>query len=472
LPLLALAVILQVGTFLLWFLEIMKAECTEGGDKLMTQRKPMMQLRHALGFSALVMFLAACGSTGIVEDTETVTVVLAAAPTQVDAAGGSVTLTATVTGDGAVAVDFAEKDAATALFTDSDGADGYTATVNVVPPKTYVAIAKDAAGKTIGSSNAVTVTATGTTPPPTDPNQPPPTPGPTPPNPNPVPTPGGPIPADAVLVTTAAEINAAVPGATIVLTQDLTCDVDPCITLKDNQRLLGGKDGQLLTEPGIKITTSIATDEITKSTVVTMANGSGVEGIEFLGDDIYQAIKAADTITGDVTIRNVAISAPTANNPIDMKSKGAVTIENLTFETTRAIFIEGFSAATLRGLNLTINRAAAATGAAFTVVAAQGAVVLESVNLTTNVGGVGKDGILIQSGILPTDAGAMTVTVKGSSVTFPAANLADSVAFNFNIVGTGTLAIQEAESTGNTTNSTYAFKATYDTGVTGKITLP
>lgn len=432
------------------------------------------QLRRALFFSAFILFLAACDS-GIVEDVETVAVVLTAEPAQVVPEGGSVTLTATVEGEGVTSVEFAERDADTLLATDVDGSDGYTATLDVVPPKTYVAVAKNADGNTVGLGE-VTITATGTTttpePTPPSPEPTPPAPGPTPPNPNPVPTPGGPIPADAVLATTVAEINAAAPGATIVLTQDLTCDVDPCITLKDNQRLLGGKDGQLLTEPGIKITSSIPTDAVTKSTVVRMANGTGVEGIEFLGDDIYQAINAADTITGDVIIRNVAISVPTSNNPIDMKSKGAVTIENLTFETTRAIFIEGFSSATLRGLNLTINRAAAATGAAFTIVSAQGTVLLESVNLTTNLGGLGKDGILIQSGILPTDAGALTVTVKDSSVTFPAASLADSVAFNFNVVGTGTMTIQEAESTGNTTNSTYQFKATYDTGVTGKITLP
>jgi hypothetical protein len=427
----------------------------------------MTQLRRALLFSALVIFLAACGS-GVVEDAETVTVTLQASPTQVDAVGGSVTLTATV--DGSVAsVDFVESDGETVIANDADGTDGYTATFDVVPPASYVAIARDAEGNSVGTSDEVTISETGTTPPPTDPGEPTP---PTPPSPTPVPTPGGPIPDDAVLATTAAEINAAAPGATIVLTQDLTCDVDPCITLKENQRLLGGRDGQLLTEPGIKITTSIPTDEVTKSTVVTMANGSSVEGLEFLGDDIYQAINAADTLTGDIIIRNVAISTPTSNNPIDIKSKGAVTIENLTFETTRAIFIEGFSSATLRGVSLAINRAPQATGAALTIVSSQGDVLLEQVSLTTNVGGIGKDGILIQNGILPEDAGAMTVTVKDSSVTFPDANLADSVAFNFNVVGTGTMTIQEADSTGNTTNSTYSFKATYDAGVTGRITLP
>jgi hypothetical protein len=427
-------------------------------------------LKRALGVSALVLFLAACSDTGIVEGEETVAVVLTASPEQVAAEGGSVTLTATLEGEGAASVDFAEVDAETAVATDGDPSDGYTATVDVLPPKTYVAVAKNAEGNTVGSSNEVIITAVGTTPAPTPTPEPaPPTPGPAP---TPVPTPGGPIPTDAVLAVSVAEINAAAPGATIVLTQDLTCEADPCILLKEGQRLLGGRDGQLLTEPGIKITSSIPTDDITKTTVVTMANATSVEGIEFLGDDIYQAINAAATLTGDVTIRNVAISAPTANNPIDMKSTGAVTLENLTFETARSVFLEGFSSATLRGLNLTSSRAATATGAAFSIVATQGTVVLENVTLTTTTGGAGKDGILIQSGILPTDTGALTVTVKNSSVTFPDANLADSVAFNFNVVGAGTMTIQEADSLGNTTNSSYQFKATYDAGVTGKIALP
>jgi hypothetical protein len=430
----------------------------------------MTQLKRALGLGAFILFLTACGG-GVVEDTETVSVLLSASPTQVEEIGGSVTLTATVEGT-AASVEFAEQNATVALATDSDGADGYTATVDVVPPQTYVALAKDAEGNTLGRSNEVTVTALGTTPPPTDPNQPTP---PTPPTPGPVPTPGGPIPEDAVLAVSVADINAAPADATIVLTQDLVCDVDPCITLKDNQRLLGGRDGQLLTEPGINITSTLTSTNPAsdlKTTVVTMASGSSVEGINFGGEDIYQAISAPATVAGDITIRNVAISTPTTNNPINISNTGIVTIENLSFETTRPVFIEGFSSATLRGLTLTVNRAPEATGAALTVVSNQGTVLMESVNLTTNVGGLGKDGILIQSGILPTDAGAMTVTVKDSSVTFPEANLADSIAFNFNVVGTGTMTIQEADSTGNTTNSTYNFKATYDAGVTGRIALP
>jgi hypothetical protein len=433
----------------------------------------MTQLKRALALSALLVFLVACGS-GVVEDVETVTVTLTASPAQVEEAGGSVTLTAIVDGT-AASVDFAQGDADTVVSSDTDGADGYTAIVDVVPPATYIAVARDADGNSIGTSDEISINAIGTTPLPTDPGQPTDPNEPTPPTPGPIPTPGGPIPEDAVLAASVADINAAAPGATIVLTQDLVCDVDPCIVLKDNQRLLGGRDGQLLTEPGINITATLTSTNPAsdlKSTVVTMANGSGVEGINFGGDDIYQAINAPSTVTGDIVVRNVAISTPTANNPINMQSTGGVTIENLTFTSSRPVFIEGFTSATLRGLNLTINRPAEAVGAALTIVAAQGDVLVEQLQLTASPGGTGKDGVLIQSGIEATDAGALNVTVKDSSVTFPDADLATSVAFNFNIAGAGTLTINEPESIGNTTNSTYAFKATYDTGVTGRITLP
>jgi hypothetical protein len=431
----------------------------------------MMRGKWTLLFIAGVMFLAACSDTGTVGGVETVTVTLAADVAEVAAIGGSVTLTATIKGEGVTSVEFAEIDQATALAIDDVADDGYTAILEVTPPKTYLAVAKNAEGAAIGTSDTVTVAATGTTPEPPVPGPTPPTPpGPTPPTP---PAPGGPIPADAVLATTPDEVNAAPAGATIVLTQDLTCAVDPCITLKENQKLLGGKDGQLLTTPGIKITTSIPTDTLTKSTVVRLANGTSVEGIDFAGDDIYQAINAPTEVTGTVTVRNVAISTPTANNPIDMKSTGALTLENLTFTTTRSVLLEGFSSATLRGLQLTINRPPTSVGAAFTIISGQeSTVILEGLKLTTSPGGTNKDGVLVQSGVLTTDTGAMTVTVKDSTVTFPAADLATSIAFNFNVVGTGLMTIQEPESTGNTTNSTYIFKATYDTGVTGKIALP
>jgi hypothetical protein len=448
-----------------------------------------LSLKWVLLFTALTVFFTACSSTGVVEGVETVTVTLTAEPAQVDAAGGEVTFVATLEGEEAVAVDFAEKDAATALATDSTPEDGYSTVTSVTPPKTYLALAKNAEGATIGTSNEVTVTAIGTEP---APNPTPPTPGPTPPgptdpgptDPGPTPVPGGPIPADAVLAASIQEVNAAPAGATIVLTQNLSCtevlNADPCIVLKENQKLLGGKDGLLLTTPGVKITTSIAagipgnSTDTAKVTVVRMANGTSVEGIDFDGDDIYQAINAPVEVTGAVTVRNVSISTPTANNPIEMKSVGAVTLENLSFTTTRSMLLEGFSSATIKGLKLTMARAATSTGAALTLVSSQATstVVLEALDLTTNLGGTNKDGVLIQSGVLPADAGAMTVTVKDSKVTFPDADLATSIAFNFNVVGTGTLTIQTPESIGNTTNATYAYKATYDTGVTGTIALP
>lgn len=434
----------------------------------MPTEETRMKWRLSFLLATCALFLAACSELGIVGGVETVTVTLTADTTEVPAEGSSVTLTASIEGEGATSVEFAEIDQATTVAVDDIPDDGFTAVVEVAPPKSYIAVAKNAEGETIGTSEVVAVTVTPTDPGP-DPNPPtqPPTPEP------PAPEPGGPIPPDAVLATSPEQVNAAPAGATIVLTQDITCAVDPCITLKDNQKLLGGKDGQLLTTPGVKITTSIPADAVTKSTVVRLANNTSIEGIDFDGDDIYQAINASAEVTGTVTVRNVAISTPTANNPIDMKSTGAVTLENLAFTTTRAVFIEGFSSVTLSGLQLTINRAATSTGAALTVVSGQqSTVTLEGLELTTNLGGTGKDAVLVQSGILPTDAGAMTVTVKDSSVTFPAPDLATSVAFNFNLVGTGSLAIQTAESTGNNTNSTYAFKATYDTGVTGTITLP
>jgi hypothetical protein len=431
-----------------------------------------MRQRWIFLFTLCTLFLAACSELGTVGGVETVDVTLTADVAEVPAEGGSVTLSATIDGEGATLVEFAEIDQATALAVDDLPDDGFTAVVNVVPPTSYIAVAKNAEGEIIGTSNEVAVAATTTPGPNPEPTPPGPTPpGPTPPAPEPS-EPGGPIPTDAVLATTPEEINAAPAGATIVLTQNITCAVDPCITLKDGQRLLGGKDGQLLTTPGVKITTSLPTEGV-QSTVVVMANDTAVEGLEFDGEDIYQAMNASATVTGAVTVRNVSVTTPTANNPIDMRSTGALTLENLAFTTTRAVFIEGFSSATLSGLQLTINRAAATTGAALTIVSGQASTLtLAGLELTTNLGGEGKDGVLIQSGVLPTDAGAMTVTVKDSTVTFPAADIATSVAFNFNLVGTGSLAIQTPESTGNTTNSSYAFKATYDTGVTGTITLP
>jgi hypothetical protein len=418
-------------------------------------------------FVVCAMLLAACADTGAVGGVETVSVTLTADTTEVPAEGGSVTLTASIEGEGTTSVEFAEIDQATALAVDDTPEDGFGAVVDVVPPTSYIAVAKNAEGATIGTSNAVAVTAIGTEPEP-EPTDPEPTdPAPTDPS-----EPGGPIPDDAVLATTPEEINAAPAGATIVLTQGITCAADPCITLKDGQSLLGGSDGQLLTTPGVSVTSSLPTVGA-QSTVVVMANDTAVEGIEFNGEDIYQAINASATVTGAVTVRNVSITTPTANDPVSINSTGAVTLENLAFTSTRPVFIEGFSSATLTGLQLTINRAATATGAALTVVSGQDStVVLEGLELTTNLGGEGKDGVLVQSGVLSTDAGAMTVTVRDSTVTFPVADIATSVAFNFNIVGVGSLAIQEPESIGNSTNSTYIFKATYDPAVTGRITLP
>jgi hypothetical protein len=435
----------------------------------------MTQLRWVFSLTALTLFFTACSTPGDVGGVETVTVTLTADPAQVAPEGGEVTLTATVDGE-AAAVDFVEVDAATTLFTDDTPDDGFSAVVTVTPPRTYVALAKNAEGATIGTSSEVIVTAIGTSPEPTPPL---PEPGPVPPTPEPTPPdPGGPIPDDAIQVTSAQEVNAAPAGATIVITQDIICAdaaIDPCITLKDDQRLLGAADGQLLTTPGVNITTSIPTNETSKIVAVRMANGTVIEGINFDGEDMYQAISAPAEITEDVTIRNVSVSTPTFNNVIDMKSTGALTLENLTFTSARAVILEGFSSATLTGLDLTINRPPEALGSAFTIVSGQptSTLLVDALNLTTNLGGSGRDAVLVQSGVLATDAVTMNTTISNSSVTFAeGADLANSIAFNFNVVGTSGMTIDEAASIGNTTNSTYVFKATYDVGVTGRITLP
>jgi hypothetical protein len=146
-------------------------------------------------------------------------------------------------------------------------------------------------------------------------------------------------------------------------------------------------------------------------------------------------------------------------------------INGLQFTTSRQVFIQDFTKATITGLNVTINRDVAATGAALNIQsdAATSEVILDGLNLTTNIGGLRKDGVLIQNSADTATGGNITVTVKNSVVTFgTGVDLANSVAFNFNkVAGASTYTINGAESQGNSSNSTYAFEATYGSGVTG-----
>lgn len=385
-----------------------------------------------------------------VEAPTAVTLTLAATPNPVPVGGAPVKLDATITaGQSRVAsVAFSIKGQTAVLNTDSAAPYSFTTTTPVTAATTFVATAKDAAGAMLGTAEvAVTVGA------------------------------GTPVPAGATIADTLAEILAApggnVPGATIAVTADIACTGDPCIPLKVGQELLGASaDGTtLLSTPTRKITTNGS-----GARVIEMANNTEVGGFDFVGTGIFNAVDAPATITGAVTVRNIRVGTA-INDPLKMSSSGAVTMTGVEFTTTRQVFIQNFTTATLTGLKVTINRPAVNTGAAMTIVsgAEPSALVLDGLDLTTNLGGTNKDGLLIQSGINfddpdPDDIGAMTATVKNSKVIFGAGvNLANSIAFNFNIPVAGTLAIQTAASTGNSTNSTSPVRATYDAVVPGVV---
>jgi hypothetical protein len=122
----------------------------------------MMKLRWAILFTALTVFLTACPGPAPVPGTAKLT--LAATPNPVPTAGAPVKLDATITEGAAnvASVDFAVKDATTALGTDSDAANGFsfTTATPITAATTFVATARNAANEAIGSAEvAVTVTA-------------------------------------------------------------------------------------------------------------------------------------------------------------------------------------------------------------------------------------------------------------------------------------------------------------------------
>jgi hypothetical protein len=429
----------------------------------------MMKFRWA-SLVALVLFLAACGDPVDPPD-GTAEIALNATPRTIVANGGTVEVTVRVVSGTVTAFDFQEN----GMSKQNGAGTTYTATIpaNTGPAREFrYQVIGTIEGGTV-QSNTVTVTqAAGTV------------------DPGPGPDPDGPGNGTTVQATTLQQIKDAPENANIVVQNDIVCaepnqdtptpqfpDGDPCIQLKPGQKLAAAT-------PGLKITTDIpikfgnSTDEA-RTTVIKMADNTAVEGFTFDGPDMYTAIEAAAAITGPVYITNVVISTATSNNAVTLRSVGELNINGLEFTTSRQVFIQDFTKATLTNLNVTINRDPAAIGAALNIQtdAATSELVLDGLNLTTNLGrgGTASDsalGMLIQNSADTTVGGNMTVTVKNSVVTFapPSAgvNLADAVAFNFNKVGaTSTYQILGGESQGNSTNSTYSFKATYGSGVTG-----
>jgi hypothetical protein len=393
--------------------------------------------------------------TVTVEGPATVTMTLAASPNPVPASGAPVTLTATITSgqDQVRSVAFSIKGQTTNLGVDNDGANGFSFTTStpVTTATTFVATARGTGATPLATAEVAVTIGTSV-----------------------------PVPPGATIADTLAEIlaapsdppgGAAVPAATIAVTADIVCTGDPCIPLKVGQKLLGASaDGTtLLGTATRKITTNGS-----GARVIEMANNTEVGGFDFDGTGIFNAVDAPATITGAVTVTNIRVGTA-INDSVKMNSSGAVTMTGVEFTTTRQVFIQNFTTATLTGLKIAINRPAASTGAAMTIVsgAEPSTLVLDGLDLTTNLGGEGKDGLLIQSGIAttPPDEGAMTATVKNSRVIFGSGvDLANSIAFNFNVPVAGSLTIQSAQSTGNVTNSTYSFRATYDNVVPGVVT--
>lgn len=443
-----------------------------------------MKLRWA-SLIALVLFLAACGEPpddGSNNTTPKIT--LTADRTSVTANGGKVKLTVKVDSGTVTDFDFQENGVSKQKGKEP------TATINV-PANTGAA--KQLKYKVVGTieggtvqSNEVTVNqAAGTV------------------------GSGLDYPQGAVVKNTVADVKATLaadPAAIVVVEQDLICnepnqdaptpqspDGDPCIKLEEGQQLLAGNatTKKLSTTPSIKITTDIPvkfgnSQDLAKSRVVEMANNTVLQGFEFTGPDMYAAINIPDGVTGSVTIKHVLISSqansiegtpptPRDRTPLLFDGTPALTIEDLALTSTTAINIDGFSSANIKGLKLTLNRPAGATGSSFslTSAAATSSVVLDGLDLTTTVGGSAADGVVIQSGVLPTDAGAMTVTVTNSKVTFgeKTDEPSETVAFKFTTKGTSTIAIQTDASKGNSTNSLYRFAADYQTGVSGTIEL-
>jgi hypothetical protein len=403
---------------------------------------------------------AAIGSAEVsvtVGTSAAVTLTLAAAPNPVPTGGAPVVLTATITAgaDKVKSVAFSIKGQTAVLNTDTTSPYSFTTTTPVTAATTFVATAKDAAGATLGTPAEVAVTVGGAL---------------------------QPVPTGATIATTLDQIKAAPasgPGATIVVTQNLACTgptigEPPCIQLKDGQKLLGGTaDGKsLLNTPGIKITITGGV-----ASVIRMANNTTVEGFEIDGTSIYRAIDAdlAPQLTGPLTLKNVKVVVPTTNAPIAMKTTGELTMTNVEITTTKALFIQDFSKATITGLKIAFDRDDTATGAALNIQtdAATSEVILDGLDMTTDLGGGGtatgsKTGVLFQNSADTAVGGNLTVTVKNSKVTFGAsADLASAVAFNFNKIATGTFTILGAASTGNSSNSTFKDEATYGVGVTG-----
>ncbi len=400
--------------------------------------------------------------------TSAVLFTLAASPNPLPATGAPVTLTTTFTSgqDKVKSVSFAVKGQAAQLGADTDGTNGYSfTTATVTTATTFVATAKDAAGASLGTAEVAVTVGTG----------------------NP---PGS---GATVNATTLAQINGAPENANIVVQNNIACTQndfqggDPCIILKPGQKLAAKT-------AGIKISTDLPggpgvpgnSDDTAKVTPVRMNNNTAVEGFTFDGTDIYRAIttnlekddsKPAIPVTGNVFITNVTITAPTEKAPLVLISTGEVTITNLRVTTTKDISILGFTKATLTGLNLTINRPVAATGAALNIQSsiANSEVILDGLDLKTNLGGLNKDGVIIQPDDAVKPGGNMKATVKNSKVTFPVANVGDSIAFNFNVGTLGGKTEIQAGSTGNLTNSTFGDRVTYDRGagtdVTGSIEI-
>jgi Bacterial Ig domain len=121
------------------------------------QEKAMMKFKWTFVVSTFVLLLSACGGT----TTPTAKLTLTPNPSQVTS-GGKTTLTATIDEGAAnvASVEFAIKDQ-TAFFTDDTAEGGYTADSDPLTANTtFVATAKDAAGKILGTSEtSVTVTA-------------------------------------------------------------------------------------------------------------------------------------------------------------------------------------------------------------------------------------------------------------------------------------------------------------------------
>jgi hypothetical protein len=383
----------------------------------------------------------------IVSAQTTVTVNLTATPNPVPAGGAPVTLNATITAglDQVRSVAFSIKGASTNLNIDNDGSNGFSfTTTDVTIDTTFVATARGTGGTTLATDEVTVTVAT-------------------------IPLPGS---GDTVNATSIAEINAAPVNANIVVGQNIICSQtadqggDPCITLKEGQKLSAGA-------PDLRITTNIPTgpgnsDGTAVATVVKMTNNTAVEGFLFAGPDIYTALEATSDITGPIFLKNVTINVATDNAPIRMQSTGAVTIEGLRMQdSTKAITLDGFSSLTLLDSTLSFNlpltdtRALLISDAASTTSEAV-SVTVDGLTLTSNLGGPDFSPVLFSK----FRAVSTNVVFKDSRIVLPPANLADGVAVNFTRGGgvTSQYVIDSTTSTGNSTNATNPDADTYTPG--------